>query len=239
MVLDGVSSMFFAFADLVIHSIFNTERSDTPTINNASSYLDLSPLYGSSEKDVGGVRRMSSPSVWCPVLFTDLLVVTRQGRHWTAARGRLCGQQTAFYASLCLRSSHPPLPKPQCKPSLHSFCLFLPLLPSPSIVHRPEDPFNQRKQLLQAPGVAIPRGATRARRRDLPTHPARQLRVLYADHPRRLRRRHPRARARRLLMAAQDPRAVSRDGPFGRTTWRRKCRVHRVQPHVPLARHAL
>lgn len=56
--VDGVSSLFFAFADLVIHSVFNTDRNN-PTINNASSYLDLSPLYGSSEAQVDGVRRKS------------------------------------------------------------------------------------------------------------------------------------------------------------------------------------
>ncbi len=52
----GVSSLFFAFADLVIHSLFSTDRED-PLINNASSYLDLSPLYGSSEEQVDTVRR--------------------------------------------------------------------------------------------------------------------------------------------------------------------------------------
>ena len=51
-----MSSLFFAFADLVIHSIFNTDRKDS-TINNASSYLDLSPLYGSTEAQVDSVRR--------------------------------------------------------------------------------------------------------------------------------------------------------------------------------------
>ena len=51
--------MFFAFADLVIHSIFNTSAKD-PAINNASSYLDLSPLYGSSEAEVDSVRRTYS-----------------------------------------------------------------------------------------------------------------------------------------------------------------------------------
>ena len=56
MVLLHVSSLFFAFADLVIHSLFNTDREDA-LINNASSYLDLSPLYGSSEEQVDGVRR--------------------------------------------------------------------------------------------------------------------------------------------------------------------------------------
>ncbi|KAJ3806797.1 heme peroxidase, partial [Lentinula lateritia] len=52
----GVSSLFFALADLIIHSIFNT-KPQNPTVNNNSSYLDLSVLYGSSEKEVQSVRR--------------------------------------------------------------------------------------------------------------------------------------------------------------------------------------
>ncbi|KAJ3876227.1 heme peroxidase [Lentinula edodes] len=52
----GVSSLFFALADLIIHSIFNT-KPQNPTVNNTSSYLDLSVLYGSSEKEVQSVRR--------------------------------------------------------------------------------------------------------------------------------------------------------------------------------------
>ncbi|KAF9472120.1 heme peroxidase [Pholiota conissans] len=51
----GISSLFFAFADLVIHSIFNTDRRN-PRINNTSSYLDLSVLYGNSEAEVETVR---------------------------------------------------------------------------------------------------------------------------------------------------------------------------------------
>ena len=37
-----------AFASIVTHSLFRTDLKDW-TINNASSYLDLSPLYGDSE----------------------------------------------------------------------------------------------------------------------------------------------------------------------------------------------
>ncbi|KAJ7705297.1 heme peroxidase [Mycena rosella] len=51
----GISSLFFAFADLVIHSVFNTNHADA-TINLASSYLDLSILYGSSQEGVDSVR---------------------------------------------------------------------------------------------------------------------------------------------------------------------------------------
>ena len=51
----GVSSLFFAFADLVIHSIFHTNPRDG-RINNASSYLDLSVLYGSNDEQMDSVR---------------------------------------------------------------------------------------------------------------------------------------------------------------------------------------
>lgn len=52
----GLSSLFFAFANLIIHSIFNTNTSDW-TINDASSYLDLSIVYGSSMEQVESMRR--------------------------------------------------------------------------------------------------------------------------------------------------------------------------------------
>ncbi len=40
--------MILAFASIVTHSLFRTDRKDV-SINNASSYLDLSPVYGDSE----------------------------------------------------------------------------------------------------------------------------------------------------------------------------------------------
>lgn len=53
----GLSSLFFAFADLVIHSVFNTSHAQWG-VNDVSSYLDLSPLYGSSEADNAKVRQV-------------------------------------------------------------------------------------------------------------------------------------------------------------------------------------
>ncbi|KAH0828618.1 heme peroxidase [Lanmaoa asiatica] len=52
----GLSSLFFAFADLIIHSIFNTNTFDW-TINDASSYLDLSIIYGSNMEQVESMRK--------------------------------------------------------------------------------------------------------------------------------------------------------------------------------------
>lgn len=51
----GISSLFFAFADLIIHDCFNTDHVNV-SINKASSYLDLSPLYGTGS-DKGGYSR--------------------------------------------------------------------------------------------------------------------------------------------------------------------------------------
>lgn len=74
----GLSSLFFAFANLVIHSLFNTSPSSPPsppnshsttttttsplnypppTTNTTSSYLDLSPLYGTTPAQLASVRR--------------------------------------------------------------------------------------------------------------------------------------------------------------------------------------
>jgi Animal haem peroxidase len=66
----GMSALFFAFADLVIHSIFKTNRSDW-SINDASSYLDLSVLYGHNDADVEAIRRKDgSGQLWNDV-FAD------------------------------------------------------------------------------------------------------------------------------------------------------------------------
>lgn len=49
------SSLTFAFASLVIHSLFRTDPSDWSK-NNTSSYLDLSPLYGYNQVTQDQVR---------------------------------------------------------------------------------------------------------------------------------------------------------------------------------------
>ncbi|KAG8877662.1 hypothetical protein FRB98_006589 [Tulasnella sp. 332] len=51
----GISSLLFAFANIIIHSLFKTDER-TVSINNTSSYLDLSPLYGDSEAAQKSVR---------------------------------------------------------------------------------------------------------------------------------------------------------------------------------------
>jgi hypothetical protein len=66
----GLSSLFFAFADLIIHSIFDTNSHDW-TINNASSYLDLSIIYGPNEEQVDSIRKKDGTGhIWEDV-FAD------------------------------------------------------------------------------------------------------------------------------------------------------------------------
>jgi len=68
----GISSLFFAFAEIIIHSIFSTDLSVKGwTRNNASSYLDLSPLYGSSQEEVNKVRRRDGTGRLWDDVFSD------------------------------------------------------------------------------------------------------------------------------------------------------------------------
>ncbi|RDB17409.1 Psi-producing oxygenase A [Hypsizygus marmoreus] len=50
-----MSSLIFAFASIMTHSLFRTDQKDLH-INNASSYLDLSPLYGDNQEAQDKVR---------------------------------------------------------------------------------------------------------------------------------------------------------------------------------------
>jgi hypothetical protein len=51
----GLNRLFFSFATVVIHECFQTSRKD-PFINETSSYVDLSTLYGNTEKEQVRVR---------------------------------------------------------------------------------------------------------------------------------------------------------------------------------------
>ncbi|KAI4156503.1 MAG: hypothetical protein LQ340_000229 [Diploschistes diacapsis] len=50
-----ISSMLFYLATIVIHDVFKTDRQN-PGMNQASSYLDLSPLYGNNQDEQDYVR---------------------------------------------------------------------------------------------------------------------------------------------------------------------------------------
>ncbi|KAL0567802.1 hypothetical protein V5O48_014195 [Marasmius crinis-equi] len=54
----GLSSLFFSFAALVIHTCFRTSHTDV-NVNETSSYVDLSPLYGIDGPSQDKVRNKS------------------------------------------------------------------------------------------------------------------------------------------------------------------------------------
>ena len=50
-----ISSMLFYLATIIIHDIFHTDEKDSTKVKT-SSYLDLAPLYGSSQKEQDKIR---------------------------------------------------------------------------------------------------------------------------------------------------------------------------------------
>ncbi|KAJ7254701.1 heme peroxidase [Mycena haematopus] len=66
----GISALFFAFADLIIHSVFNTSPRD-PTVNLTSSYLDLGILYGNSQDEQDSVRNKDGRGRLYEDVFAD------------------------------------------------------------------------------------------------------------------------------------------------------------------------
>jgi len=53
----GISTLMFAFATLIVHTLFRTSPGPDKNLNLTSSYLDLSVLYGCNEKEMDSVRR--------------------------------------------------------------------------------------------------------------------------------------------------------------------------------------
>lgn len=66
----GLSSLMFSFAALVIHTCFRTSHRDW-TINETSSYVDLSPLYGNNKADQDRVRAYDGRGFLHPDTFAE------------------------------------------------------------------------------------------------------------------------------------------------------------------------
>ncbi|KAG8900205.1 hypothetical protein FRC00_013926, partial [Tulasnella sp. 408] len=68
----GLSSHFFAFANLVIHSLFHTDHFEGgEAINKTSSYLDLSIIYGNNQDEQNSVRLLDGTGRLQPDTFAD------------------------------------------------------------------------------------------------------------------------------------------------------------------------
>ncbi|KAL0953741.1 hypothetical protein HGRIS_004930 [Hohenbuehelia grisea] len=66
----GLSSMFFSFAALVIHTVFRTSHVDVH-LNDTSSYVDLSPLYGHNQEEQDKVRVRDGRGILHPDVFAE------------------------------------------------------------------------------------------------------------------------------------------------------------------------
>ncbi|KAG1746574.1 heme peroxidase [Suillus paluster] len=68
----GLSSLMFSFAALVIHSVFRTDHTPGKThINMTSGYVDLAPLYGNNQEMQDKVRLKEGRGLLCPDVFAE------------------------------------------------------------------------------------------------------------------------------------------------------------------------
>ena len=72
----GNSALTFAFASLVTHTLFRTNPTDN-TINNTTSYVDLSPLYGTNQSEQDLVRNKAEGRglLWNDAFAEDRLIL--------------------------------------------------------------------------------------------------------------------------------------------------------------------
>jgi cytochrome P450 len=66
----GLSSLFFAFAALVIHTVFRTSHQDV-NLNETSSYVDLAPLYGHDQHAQNRIRVRDGYGLIHPDCFAE------------------------------------------------------------------------------------------------------------------------------------------------------------------------
>ena len=59
----GLNRLFFSFATVVIHECFQTSRTDS-WINETSSYVDLSTIYGNTGKEQKRVRTYQNGTIY-------------------------------------------------------------------------------------------------------------------------------------------------------------------------------
>jgi Animal haem peroxidase len=70
----GLNQLFFSFATVVIHECFQTCRSDQ-CINETSSYVDLSTLYGNTEKEQKRVRTYKNGLIYPDSIASDRIMM--------------------------------------------------------------------------------------------------------------------------------------------------------------------
>jgi hypothetical protein len=74
----GLNRLFFSFATMVIHECFQTSRSN-PWINETSSYVDLSTIYGNTEKEQRRVRTYTDGKFFPDSVASDRIMMMPPG----------------------------------------------------------------------------------------------------------------------------------------------------------------
>lgn len=74
----GLNRMFFSFATVVIHECFQTNR-EKQWINNTSSYVDLSTLYGNNAKEQASVRTKVNGRIHNDAIASDRIMLMPPG----------------------------------------------------------------------------------------------------------------------------------------------------------------
>ena len=74
----GLNRLFFSFATIVIHECFQTSRED-PWINETSSYVDLSTLYGNTKEEQKRVRTYQQGRIWNDSIASERIMLMPPG----------------------------------------------------------------------------------------------------------------------------------------------------------------
>ena len=74
----GLNRLFFSFATIVIHECFQTNR-ENQWINETSSYVDLSTLYGNTEKEQKRVRTYKDGTIWPDSIASERIMLMPPG----------------------------------------------------------------------------------------------------------------------------------------------------------------
>lgn len=74
----GLNRLFFSFATVVIHECFQTSRTD-PWINETSSYVDLSTIYGNTEKEQKRVRTYEDGKIFPDAIASERIMMMPPG----------------------------------------------------------------------------------------------------------------------------------------------------------------
>jgi hypothetical protein len=74
----GLNRLFFSFATIVIHEIFQTSRTD-PWINETSSYVDLSTLYGNTDNEQQRVRTYKNGTIFPDSIASERIMMMPPG----------------------------------------------------------------------------------------------------------------------------------------------------------------